>query len=109
MYTADNYIPGGATVTPVGSHPISNGLSSFSANQWLPWGNGPKPSATVILETSSYDVGEVMTVESGRTVYLGPMYMERYFTYDNENLLDNTQPDAVELFLRAVEWAGGAI
>jgi hypothetical protein len=36
------------------------------------------------------------------------MYLENYGAYQNEDLLDGTQPASVELFLRAVEWAAKA-
>ncbi len=98
---------GATTVTPVGGHPITNGLGSFAAEQYVPYGGGAKPGATVILQGGGQDLGEVWTLGSGRVVYLGPMYFEYMGSYANASLLNGSQPDATEIMLRAIEWAGG--
>ncbi len=43
---------------------------------------------------------------AGRAVYLGPIYLAEYLDYDNEPLLDGSLPDAQQLFINSVEWAG---
>lgn len=92
---------------PVPGHAISAGLGSFVASQYAVWGDGAKPGATVFLSDGEHDLGEAWSVDDGRTVYLGPMFFEALQSYNNEDLLDGSQPDAVEIMLRAIEWAGG--
>jgi hypothetical protein len=105
----DNGYNGATTVTPIGGHPITNGLGSFTANQYCPYGGGAKPGSTVLLTGGGQDVGEVWSLDSGRVVYLGPMFLECLVNYDNESLLDGSQPDATEILMRSIEWAGGAL
>jgi len=64
--------------------------------------------ATSLLAVALNSVGASWTVGNGRTVFLGPMYLEDYATYANEDLLDGTQAASIELFLRAIEWAAKA-
>ena len=97
------------TVTPLSGSSISNGLSAFVANQWAVYGTGAKMGAATFLTSGTNQMGEAWTVDTGRVVYLGPMYFEAYQNYDNEDLLDGTKPDAIELMLRAIEWAGGSL
>jgi hypothetical protein len=106
---ASNYQSGPGIATPVGNHPITVGLSQFNWNQWLPWGGGTKTGATTLLTANSNNVGAAWQQGAGRAVYLGPMFVEGYNAYDNENLLNGTQFNSVELFARAIEWAGGAL
>jgi hypothetical protein len=37
------------------------------------------------------------------------MFTEPVSMYVNDNLLDGSQPGAVTLFMRAIEWAGGLL
>ena len=67
-----------------------------------------EPRPTVFAESQNIDMGAAWAVGQGRAVYLAPIYMEYYDTYDSELLLDGSQPSSVEMFNRAVEWAGGA-
>jgi hypothetical protein len=97
------------TVTPVAGHPISEGLSAYVANEYAVYGGGAKTDSTVFLESGTYDLGEAWTLDAGRSVYLGPMFFEAYQAYDNEDLLDGSKPDAIEMMLRAIEWAAGLI
>ena len=64
--------------------------------------------ATSLLAVALNSVGASWTVGNGRTVFLGPMFLEDYATYANEDLLDGTQAASIELFLRAIEWAAKA-
>ncbi len=102
----NSFINGDTTAIPVGSHPISEGLSSFTSEEYTPRGGGAKDGATVFLQAGGYDIGEAWEVNAGRAVYLGPLYFECQTSYINESLLDGSQPDAVEMVLRAIEWAG---
>ena len=43
----------------------------------------------------------------GRAVYLSPGYFSSYSGYSTESLLDGSIPDALNLFLQAIEWAAG--
>jgi hypothetical protein len=97
------------TVTPQSGHPISSGLSAFVANQYAVYGGGAKSGTAVLLTSGGNDLGEAWPMGNGRSVYLGPMYFEAYENYDNEDLLDGSKPDAIELVLRAIEWAGGSL
>jgi Divergent InlB B-repeat domain len=105
---APNYLIGPQTVTPVAGHPITSGVGSFSTLQWLPYGGGTRPGATSLLSVGGTSVAAAWTVGSGRSVFLGPMFMESYADYDNENLLDGTQAAPIELMLRSIEWAARA-
>jgi cysteine-rich repeat protein len=98
----------GNSVGAVGNHPISQGLANFTA-QHSNYGGQAKNGATVFAETNGTDMGAAWTVGQGRVVYLAPIYMEDYNSYQNENLLDGSQPSALEMFNRAVEWAGGTL
>jgi hypothetical protein len=103
-----DYLGGTQTITPVAGSPITTGVGTFTTSQWLPTGGGPKTGATSLLTVALNSVGASWTVGNGRSVYLGPMYLENYATYANEDLLDGTQAASLELFLRAVEWAAKA-
>jgi hypothetical protein len=35
------------------------------------------------------------------------LFNESFTDYENENLTDGTQPQAIELLMRSIEWAGG--
>lgn len=105
---APTYLIGPQTVTPVAGHPITSGVGSFSTLQWLPYGGGTRPGATSLLSVGGTSVAAAWTVGSGRSVFLGPMFMEGYAAYDNEGLLDGTQAAPIELMLRSIEWAARA-
>jgi len=95
------------TITPVGGDPISMGLGAFNAPEFVPYGStSPKAGATIIATAGGIPVGESWSVGNGRTVFLAPLYFEDFPTYQNQELTDGTQPNAVELLMRAVEWAG---
>jgi hypothetical protein len=96
------------TVTPVPGHPITDGLSSFLNPDQDNHGGGVKPGATVLMQNDLINDGAAWNFGSGRVVYLGPIFLAEWNNYDNEPLLDGSTPDAQELFLRSVEWAGGA-
>jgi cysteine-rich repeat protein len=96
------------SIAAVGNHPISQGLANFTA-QYSNYGGQAKNGATVFAETNGTDMGAAWAVGQGRAVYLAPIYLEDYNVYDNENLLNGSQASAVEMFNRAVEWAGGQL
>ena len=104
-----NFLNGG-TVVVLSSHPITDGLANFPNPQFDNHGGGPKSGATVLTRNGSTDNGAAWELGSGRVVYLGPTYLANWSGYDNEALLDGSTPDAQELFLRSIEWAGsGAV
>ena len=103
-----NYLSGTQTITPVAGSPITTGVGTFTSGEYVPYGGGPKTGATSLLTVALNSVGASWTVGSGRTVFLGPMFLENYATYANEDLLDGTQAASIELFLRAIEWAAKA-
>ena len=96
----------GGLVTVVGGHPITEGLSTFANPDYDNYGGGVKAGATVLTRNETSDDSAAWQVGSGRAVYLGPIYLANWTDYANEALLDGTRPDAQELFLRSVEWAG---
>jgi hypothetical protein len=96
------------SISAVGNHPISQGLANFSA-EYSNYGGQAKMGATVFAESNGTDMGAAWTVGGGRAVYLAPIYLESYTTYNNENLLNGQQASSVEMFNRAVEWAGGLL
>ena len=102
------YLTGG-TITVLEGHPITEGVSDFPNPQYDNYGGGPKEGATVLTRNGSTDDSAAWEYGSGRVVYLGPIFLADYGTYSNEALLNGSTPDAQELFLRAVEWAGRTI
>ncbi len=103
----ERFMYGPATVTPVGTSPITAELGPFDIVDYLPYGGAVKPGAAPLLTVGAIVVGAQWTLDAGRTVFLGPLFMESY-RYINEGLLDGSQQSSLELFLRAVEWAAGA-
>ncbi len=96
-------------VTPVGGHPITDGVAAFETGEFSNYGGGTRAGGTVLLSGPDGDHGSAWQVGSGRAVYLAPVYLGNYSYYDNEVLTDGSQPNAIELFLRSVEWAGGRL
>lgn len=72
-------------------------------------GGGAADGATVLITEGANECGAAWEIGSGRSVYLGPVYLGNWDYYENEPLLDGSLPNAELLFLRAVEWAGGYI
>jgi hypothetical protein len=105
---AANFLSGNQAITVTPGSPITTGVGSFTANQYVPWGSGPRAGATPLLTVGATTVAESWTVGNGRAVFSGPMFFEDYVAYDNESLLDGTQPSAIEFFLRSIEWSGKA-
>ena len=95
------------TITVLQGHPITDGLSNFANPNHDNYGGGPRAGATVLTRNGAIDDSAAWGYGSGRVVYLGPIFLADYSNYSNEPLLDGSTPDARELFLRAVEWAGG--
>ena len=108
--TGSTAVTNGGTITITGdtSHPVTNGIANFTSPQWNDY--GPlKPGATILATDSGGNPAvAVWTVGAGRVVYLSPIYFAAYSGYTNEPLLDGTIPDAVNLFLQAVQWASGS-
>jgi hypothetical protein len=94
-----------ATITPQGTHPISDGLGTFTT-QFSNYGATAKPGATSLGTDGAHSAGAAWAVGAGRAVYLAPIYLEDYNTYDAAPLLNGTRPAALEWLLRAIEWAG---
>jgi MYXO-CTERM domain-containing protein len=96
---------GTQSLTPVQGHAITNGLAAFANAQYDNYGGGRRSGSTLLLTDGGTDAAAAWTLGAGRAVYLGPIYLANWGGYDNEALLDGSEPDAQELFLRAVEWA----
>lgn len=93
-------------VTPTGNDPISMGLGTFNAPDFVPYGGPtPKAGATVIATAGANPVAESWTVGSGRVVFLAPLYFEARSSYPVQALTDGSQPNSVELLMRSIEWA----
>jgi cysteine-rich repeat protein len=102
------YVAGPVPVMPVGAHPIVTGILSFEALDYVPYGSGAKAGAEVLLTSGGQTVGSAWTVQTnGRASWLGPLFNESYNDYLNENLTDGSQPQAIELLMRTIEWTGG--
>lgn len=100
------YTTGPGTLTPVPGHPITTGVGSFMYTDFANQGNGTRAGATTILTQGTVAMGAAWQQGNGRAVYLAPLYVENEASYANENLLDNTQPAAVALIMRSIEWLG---
>ena len=105
-----SYIATGGTITVLSGHQITDGLGNFANPSYDNFGGGAKGGATVLTENSAIPGPDSGAWEygAGRAVYLGPIYMAEHGTYDNEPLLDGSLPDAQQLFINSVEWAGQA-
>jgi hypothetical protein len=100
------FTSGPGTLTPVAGHPITMGVGSFMYVDFANQGDGTRVGATTLLTQDAVEMGAAWEVGAGRAVYLAPLYVESQAAYNNENLLDNSQPDAVMLILRSIEWLG---
>lgn len=95
------------TVTPVGSHPIVDGVSSFTASPYIEYPyTSPQvdAGATVLANVGSTPVAAATTVGFGRSVYLGPIYSGNSTNYNNANLRIG---EADQLLEQAVAWVAG--
>ena len=94
------------TQTP---HPVTSGISEFTAPEFTDY--GPAKNGAVVLATDSGGNPAVVVWQfgDGRAVYLSPGYFSSYTSYTTASLLDGSIPDALNLFLQAVEWAGGVL
>ena len=101
-----DYTSGPGTLTPVAGHPITNGVGTFMFTDYANQGAGTRAGATTLLTGSAVEMGAAWEQGAGRSVYLAPLFVEKYSSYANENLLDNSQPDSVLLFMQSLEWLG---
>jgi len=108
FFTSTAFFLGGA-VTLVSGHPITDGLTGFSLPSYDAYGAGPKPGATVLSKHGTTPDSAAWELGGGRVVYFGPIFVAGWETYNHSSMLDGSVPDAQELFLRAVEWAGGGV
>ena len=97
------------TITVLPGHPITQGLSDFPNPHYDGYGGGPKVGATVLTRRGVNDDSATWDYGTGRVVYLGAIYLADYVIYNNEALLDGSSLDAQQLFINAVEWAGGGL
>ena len=105
------YFNGPQMETPVPTHPIGDGLTTFTATaNYLPYGGTPKTGADVLL-TDSTGTGTAFAWPQGdgRAVFLGLLYLDAYASYGNQSLTDGTNPMALELLIRSIEWAGHSL
>lgn len=105
----DGYLGANVAVDPVPGSPITNLLGSFtSAADYLPYGGATKPGATVLARSGSTDVAAAWQVLRGRATFVGLLSVSDVTNYNSAGLLDGSQPNATEFFLRSIEWTGGA-
>ncbi len=103
----NGFTGGSPAMTPIAGHPITTGVAGFTAGDYSVEAGGTKSGATTLMTNpSGTAAGAAWSMALGRVVYLAPVYFEPWSAYANENLLDGSQPSAIELVLRAVEWAG---
>ncbi|MGE0871347.1 MAG: hypothetical protein AB7P03_22490 [Kofleriaceae bacterium] len=103
------------TVTPIGEHPITTGISPFvfapaSGSYYTYYLSGPKEGATVFLQNqNAVPLGAAWTYEQGRVVFMGLMWLESWATYGGQTLTDGSIPGSMPLLIRAIEWAAGEL
>ena len=75
-------------------------------NKYAACAGGSKPGADRIINVGMRDCGAIWQRGKGRAAFVGPLFTEPYL-YENQSLLDGSQPGSIELIVRLVEWAGG--
>ncbi len=105
------YLTGAQTMTPVGTHPIVNGLAAYAANStYTPYGGSPKAGSTQLLkDAANNSTAQAWTQGSGRVVFLGPLFIDDIATYTNHGLTNGSTPSSLEMLMRSIEWAGGSL
>jgi hypothetical protein len=106
-----SYDTGAQQQIPVGTLPIVTGITSFTANAtYLPFGGAPKAGSIQFLkDAANNSTAQAWTQGTGRVVFLGPLYMDDFSPYQNQSLTDGSNPMALEVLLRSIEWAGKGI
>ncbi len=95
------------TMTGDTSHPVTNGISSFTPPQFSDYGPIKQGATLLAVDGGNNPAVAVWEYGMGRAVYLSPGYFSSYSGYSTESLLDGSIPDALNLFLQAIEWAAG--
>lgn len=101
-----------STVTPTAVvHPVTTGVSTWTAAASSSNGGGAKAGATVVAK-SEFDVpaAVVWEVGQGRVVHLANNYLVSSPTYLPDhtlNQLNGTIPSALTMFLNSVAWVRG--
>ena len=100
----------GGTITMTGdpSHPVTNGVSNFISPSNNSSGSLRQGATLLAMDSVNNPAVAVWQFGQGRVVYLSPEYLASYSNFTNEPLLDGSIPDALNLFLQAVQWAGGS-
>ncbi len=96
------------TVTPVDvDHPVIEGVASFAATgnyvEYPATNPRVNPGSTILGTTAGQPSVVVREPDSGRTVYLGPIYSG----YSGYNLTSLRGGEADQLLEQAVDWLGG--
>jgi hypothetical protein len=94
-----------AVFSPTGTHPIVEGISSFSTGTYTQYPNGSPQldvGATLLGTADGQPAAAAAEVGGGRTVYLGPIYAGYYFGWGTAALRSG---DADRLLEQAVAWA----
>ena len=98
----------GSVIVNALSHPVTAGVGDFVSPSYVEWGEARLNATVLAVDTGGNPAVTVWSLGAGRVVYLSPIYFASYSTYENEGLLDGSIPQALQLFLQAVEWAGGS-
>src|SRR3954471_2828329 len=99
---AYNYVFG-PTITPTGSHPITDGVASFNVSTYVEYPYfGIDTGSTLLATGSGVPVAVSAEIANGRSVYLGPVYAGGP-GYDVAALRSG---DADRLLEQAVVWVG---
>ncbi len=105
VHRGTQYTTGGR-VDALGGHPITLGIEGFDVQLYTSLGGGLRDGATPLLQHDTNVAGAAWAFEDGRSVYLAPVYLAAWQHYQNAHLLDGSSPDALRLFVQAIEWAG---
>ncbi|UCG43053.1 MAG: T9SS type A sorting domain-containing protein, partial [candidate division WOR-3 bacterium] len=90
------------------SHPITDGVADFDVQGYGEYANSGLWPGAVSLGDYTAQPGRASVackaLGSGRSVYLGPIYMADFSTHNNEPYYQD--PNSVRLLKQALEWAG---
>lgn len=105
-----SYLSGAQSVTMVDPHPIVTGIGPFtSSGDNISYATQPKSGSTYLLQAGGQYIANAWTQGAGRVVFDGLLHLEDYATYHNAPLIDGTNPAALEILMRSVEWAGSSL
>jgi len=94
----------GLTITPSGSHELTDGWSSYSATQVGPGGAVKSGASIAGYDSSGNPSITYWEYGSGRVVHLSGNFLISEAAYGHSHMWDGSSPDAWQSFLNAAEW-----